>query len=124
MVQIYQAFHALHADLRDLHHHAVQQYLGVQGYQQRPVQDDTADDWYWKAVKEFIPVQYSCKTKVGTHSGTIRTRRSLLARRSCRTDRTGLTRATGRTSLTTRSSCAIFANGSSGTRGSSNALHR
>lgn len=64
------------------------------------------------------------KTNVDTHSSTISTRRSLLARRSCWTDWTDLTRATGRTSLTTSSSYAIFADGSGGTRGSGNSLDR
>lgn len=61
---------------------------------------------------------------MGTHSGTIRARRSLLSRSSYRTSRAGLTGATGRTSLTATSSCTIFAHGSGGTRGSSDSLHR
>lgn len=56
MVRRYQAFHALHADLAFLRYRDLQQYLGLQGYQERPGRDRTVDDWFSRAVKEIIQV--------------------------------------------------------------------
>lgn len=56
MVQRYQSFHALHADLAFLRYRDLQQYLGVQRDQENPGQDRTVDDWFLRAVKEIIQV--------------------------------------------------------------------